>query len=146
MYVIDASVYVARLRENEPQHAVCKDLLDAIQTRRIAVACPNLVWIEVAAAVRRGTGDPDLACAAVAALQRLAGHHYEAMDDALAHAAAELAGERGLRGADAVYVALARRLGWALVTLDEDQRRRGSGLVQTCSPQEALDGWAGREG
>jgi len=45
-----------------------------------------------------------------------------------------------------VYVALARRLGWALVTLDEEQRRRASGLVQTCSPQELLEGWAGQEG
>ena len=86
MYVIDASVYVGRLHQNEPHHAACKGLLGAIQTRRIAVACPNLVWIEVAAAVRRGTGDPELA-----------------------RSAAELAGERGLRGADAVYVALARR-------------------------------------
>lgn len=145
MYVIDASVYVGRLRENEPKHAACKGLLGAIQTRRIAVACPNLVWVEVAAAVRRGTGGPDLARAAVTALQRLPGHHYVAMDDALAHAAAELAGERGLRGADAVYVALARRLGWALISLDEEQRRRASGLVQTCSPQELLGGWAGQE-
>ena len=144
MYVIDASVYVGRLRENEPQHAACKGLLGAILARRIAVACPNLVWIEVAAAVRRGTGDPELARAAVAALNRMHGHSYVAMDDALARAAAEMAGERGLRGADAVYVALARRLGWALITLDEEQRRRASGLVQTCSPQEVLEGWAGQ--
>jgi len=101
MCVTDASVYVARLRENEPHHAACKRLLAAIQTRRTAVARPNLVWIEVAAVVQRGTGDPELA-----------------------RAAAELAGERGLRGADAVYVALAKRLGWALIALDEEQRRR----------------------
>ncbi len=141
MYVIDASVYVSRLRENEPHYAASRELLAAVQAKGIAVACPNLVWIEVAAAVRRGTGDPGLARAAVRALMRLRGHTFPGIDDALARAAAELAGELGLRGADAVYVALARRLGWTLLTLDQEQSRRARGLVPTLSPQEVLAGW-----
>ena len=138
MYVIDASVYVSRLKATETDHASCKRLLDALQAQRIPVSCPNLVWPEVAAAVARGTHDPTLGIAAAAALRRLPFHTYTSLDNKLAGSAAELAAKCGLRGADAVYVALAQRLDCALVTSDDEQRNRAAGTVTTCSPDEAL--------
>lgn len=60
------------------------------------------------------------------------------IDDGLAHEAAELAADRALRGADAVYVAVARRHGCALVTLDRLQRERAAAVVRTLTPAEAL--------
>jgi len=138
MYVIDASVYVSRLKATETDHASSKRLLDALQMQRIPVSCPNLVWPEVAAAVARGTGDPRLGLSAAAMLRRLPFHTYSPMDNGLAGSAAELAARCGLRGADAVYVALAQRLDCALVTLDDEQRNRAASSVTTCSPAEAL--------
>jgi predicted nucleic acid-binding protein len=40
----------------------------------------------------------------------------------------------GIRGCDAIYVALAEDLGTELVTLDRQQRERGSAIVPTREP------------
>jgi len=139
MYVIDASVYVSRLKATEVDHASSKCLLDALQAQRVPVSCPNLLWPEVAAAVARGTQDPTLGLAAAVILRRLPFHTFVPLDNRLASSAVELAARCGLRGADAVYVALAQRLKCALVTLDDEQRNRAAGTVTTYSPDEALD-------
>ncbi len=138
MYVIDASVYVSRLKATEVSHASSKRLLEALQAQRIPVSCPNLVWPEVAAAVASGTGDPTLGLAAVVILRRLPFHAHVPLDNGLAGAATELAAKCGLRGADAVYVALAQRLDCPLVTLDDEQRIRAAGSVNTYSPDQVL--------
>jgi predicted nucleic acid-binding protein len=52
------------------------------------------------------------------------------MDCSLVTEAAGLAGQLGLRGADAIYVAAARYLDLPLCTLDEDQARRAGYLVK----------------
>jgi predicted nucleic acid-binding protein len=138
MYVIDASVYVSRLKATEVDHASSKRLLNALQAQRIPVSCPNLVWPEVAAAVARGTQDPTLGLAAAVTLRRLPFHVYVPLDNRLASSAAELAAKCGLRGVDAVYVALAQRLNCTLVTLDDEQRNRAAGSVTTYSPDQVL--------
>jgi predicted nucleic acid-binding protein len=43
-----------------------------------------------------------------------------------------------LRGADAVYVATARRYGSTLVTVDDEQRLRTEGVIPTMLPGEFL--------
>jgi predicted nucleic acid-binding protein len=59
-------------------------------------------------------------------------------DRTLAQAAAEIAADRAVKGADAVYIAVARRFGTTLVTLDQEQARRAAPIVTVMSPQEAL--------
>lgn len=51
---------------------------------------------------------------------------------------AEIASGQRLRGADAVYTAVAERFGSLLVTLDREQRERAAPLVGTRTPAEAL--------
>jgi predicted nucleic acid-binding protein len=70
--------------------------------------------------------DPGLGQQAVAALQDLPGLRMVEMDASLVTTAAQLAADLGLRGADALYVAVAYRLGLPLATLDEDQIKRAS--------------------
>ena len=60
------------------------------------------------------------------------------MDDSLAQAAAEIAADYALRGADATYVAVARRHNCTLVSLDREQRERAAAIVITRTPAEAL--------
>jgi len=88
------------------------------------VILPTLVKPEIAAALNRAGGDPALALEA-ADLAFLAGPVLLVdLDEALADEAASLAARSGLRGADAVYAATARRFDAVLVTLDHDQRTR----------------------
>jgi predicted nucleic acid-binding protein len=56
----------------------------------------------------------------------------------LGQESAQLAIDLRLRGADAVYVALARRLGMPLVTWDGEQRERARSAVRVATPEEAL--------
>ena len=64
------------------------------------------------------------------------------LDDALIDEAAEIAADRALKGADAVYVAVARRHRAILVTLDHEQRERAAALVAVMTPTAALSALA----
>jgi len=139
-YVIDASVYVSRLKLSEADHPSARRLLDTLHAQQVPVSCPTLLWPEVASAVTRGTQDPALGWAAVVALRRLPFHSFVSLDHRLARLASELAAKCGLRGADAVYVALAKQLDCPLITLDVDQHSRAAAIVATYSPEEILSG------
>lgn len=104
---------------------------------------PNLVLAEVAATISRTRRDPirgRLTAQALAAFEHV---QLIPLDDALAQEAAELAADRALRGADAVYVAVARRHGCALVSLDREQRERAAAVVRVLTPEEAFAELAG---
>lgn len=56
----------------------------------------------------------------------------------LAETAAKLAAQHALRGADAVYAAVALTVGSILVSLDSEHLTRLVGVVQTATPAAAL--------
>jgi predicted nucleic acid-binding protein len=60
--------------------------------------------------------------------------HRYALNDVLADRAASLAARCKLRGADAVYVALAEALDQPLITLDQEILDRSSGVIETSTP------------
>ena len=68
---------------------------------------------------------------AVLSLPRVRRH---ALNDALADRAAALAARCRLRGADAIYVALAEALDQPLITLDQEILDRSSGVIKTITP------------
>jgi predicted nucleic acid-binding protein len=61
------------------------------------------------------------------------------LTSALAHQAAELSAGHRLRGADAIYLAVARRYGTTLVSRDDEQRVRGSAIAMCQTPEEAFN-------
>jgi predicted nucleic acid-binding protein len=61
-----------------------------------------------------------------------------ALTSTMARQAAELAAAHRLRGADSIYVAVARRYGTTLVTRDEEQRGRASAVITCQTPEAAL--------
>ena len=62
----------------------------------------------------------------------------QARKGSVARQASELAAIHRLRGADSLYLAIARRYATTLVTRDEEQRSRCSGVVTCQTPEEAL--------
>ena len=58
------------------------------------------------------------------------------LDEVLARQAADVAAQHRLRGADAVYVAVALRFGSTLVTLDREQHDRAAAVLHTRYPVE----------
>jgi predicted nucleic acid-binding protein len=90
---------------------------------------PALLLAEVAGAISRRTR-PDLAQRALHELETLPGLRMVEMSNSLLTAAAHLAADLGLRGADSVYVATAVQLRVPLLTLDIDQKARASAVVK----------------
>ncbi len=132
--VVDASVWVSRLVPADAHHgAVCR-FLDRLREEGVALLSPALLLPEVAGAVGRRTGDPALARRAVSALLRLPDLTIVALDETLVRLAARLAGDLGLRGADSLYVAAARRLRVPLATLDGTPAERAAGRVEVLVP------------
>jgi predicted nucleic acid-binding protein len=121
---IDASVFVSALSPLETKGQESLRLIDALRDTPRLVILPTLVRPEIAGAVNRLTGDQDLAREAAGMEFLPTSTLYVTLDQKLAEEAAELAVGAGLRGADAVYAATARRFDAVLVTLDSEQRNR----------------------
>jgi len=135
---VDASVFVSRLRADDMAHAESRTLLEALAERPVLTVLPTLVRPEIAGAIRRFSGDPQIARRALEVLELLPNLNYAPLDGRLANDATELAAGSGMKGADAVYVATARLFDTVLVTLDAHQRERSPRTIKVMSPAEAL--------
>lgn len=134
MAVMDASVYVTMLDANDPEHTNCLAWFTAAATSDEPIVAPSLILSEVAAAISRGHSDAELAKAVVVALETSAIVSLVAVTSQLAKRAAIIAADQRVRGADAVYLALAQQLNDVLVTLDRQQLQRGAAVVATQRP------------
>lgn len=137
-FTLDASVVMNAFNPAEAGHAISFQLQTAIQSQAIPVFVPTLLLTEVAATIARVLGDTPGARDFVLRLSRLPYLRFASLTRPLALTAANLAAEYRLRGADAVYVAVARQFGTTLVTLDDQQRTRAATSVNTRTPAEAL--------
>jgi predicted nucleic acid-binding protein len=138
MYTLDANIFVRDASPGDPEHATCHALMAQLYQRSTAIIVPYLVLAEIAGALSRSFRDPIRARLEVELLQDLHHIQFVPLDATVTQDAAEIAADRTLRGADAVYVAVARRYGCALVTLDREQRERAASVVRTLTPAEAL--------
>ena len=127
--VVDASAWVARLVPQDAFHPGVKTWMERQRSGGAILLSPALLLAEVGGAVSRRTGDAQLARRAIDSLEGLPDLRLVEMDQPLVQAAARLAAELGLRGADSFYVALAARLKIPLVTLDSDQSSRAAAVI-----------------
>lgn len=132
--VVDASVVASRLVPHDVHHETTRRWLTRHVEGGGLLVVPALLLPEVAGAVARRTGDPRLARRAVDAVLRVPGLRLVPVDEVLARMAAGLAGRLRVRGADAVYVALAAALRLPLVTWDVEQCDRAARLVPVLTP------------
>lgn len=135
-FTVDASVFLNAFNPFEEGHEESKAVLARLEDNAIPIIVPNLLRVEAAAAVARGRGDAELARRFAAALLRLPHLVVIPLDDALAATAAQLAADHRLRGADAVYGAVALRFGSALVSRDGEQLTRLAAVIQTFHPRD----------
>lgn len=138
MYTIDASVWVNGFDQREPGHENSRQLLDLVSTQSTSIVVPNLVLVEVAAAISRTRQSPDQAYTFAIALNNLPNVTVVPLNDIIVHQALTLAAQHGLRGADAVYAAVAVQAGCTLITLDNEQLTRLAGVVETHTPVDLL--------
>ncbi len=139
MYTIDASVWVNGFDQREPGHEISRKVLGLLHARGASIILPNLVLVEVAGAISRTRGNHAQAEAFAASLSRLPNVTFAPLDKLYAHLAQTLAAQHGLRGADAVYAAVAKQAASTLITLDNEHLTRLTDIITTCIPAAVLN-------
>ncbi len=138
MYTVDASMWVNSFDQREPGHEISRRVLERLRDQTVSVILPHLVLAEVAGAVSRTRNNPAQALAFATAIGHLPNVSLVPLDASVAQQAAQLAAQHGLRGADAVYAAVALQANCTLITLDNEHLMRLVGIVPTQRPIEAV--------
>ena len=136
MYVVDTSVFIADVQPHEIHHAEAYTFLEKARIENWQLYAPTILLAEIGAALSRGANNTTLAYQIIRKWQQSPFLHHIPIDHALSRIAADIAIRQRIRGCDAVYVALAQHLGFALVTLDRQQHDRVSPSVSTYTPDE----------
>ena len=136
---LDASVAVSASFPAEESFEDSHRLIELLGRNQAVIVVPTLIRPEIVAAVRRSTGDQDMAKALGESFAKLPGVIFQDLDNRVADTAVEIAITAGLRGADAVYAATARHFDATLVTLDDEQRTRLPADIIALYPSEALE-------
>ena len=136
--IVDASVWVARFLGADEHHRVATACLTALLESESRLVIPVLAWPEIAGAIARRTGVLENGQDAVGIIHASRWVESMPMDAALATEATRLAATLKLRGADAVYVALATTLGQPLITLDAEMLERARGVIEANTPTQWL--------
>jgi predicted nucleic acid-binding protein len=136
--VADASFWVAAFLAQDAHHDQSARLLRRMVTDDIPVSSPTLALVEVAGALARRTGSQPLAESAIRYLQGQPWLMLLPLSIAFSETAARVAITRSLRGADAVYVALARQESSPLITLDDEILKRGAPAILAMTPGDWL--------
>lgn len=138
MFTIDTSVFARDLDPADPNHPACRLLFEELNGAEVPVFAPTLLLAEMAATISRTRRDAIRARVVAMSLIDLSYLTLLPLDTLLAQRAAELAADYRLRGADAVFLAVAQQTGSVLVTLDAELRTRAASRVTVYTPEEAL--------
>lgn len=134
MIVLDASVWVSFLLPPDANHALTYRWLSDRLRQGEAIVAPVLLLAEVGGAIARQTNRPLLGQKTIDWLLSIANLRLIGLDHAAGMRAAQIAAERQLRGADAIYVATAAALHIPLVSWDRQQLARAGEIVLAHSP------------
>jgi len=141
MFTIDASVWVNADSSSEPGWAASRAFLDRVAAASMPVVVPTLLLVEVAAAISRAKRNAELAREYSERMTAIPFVRWIVLDEAMAGRAAALAADHGLRGADAVYAAVAVTHACELVSLDPEHLTRLTPVLRVRTPSQhmALD-------
>jgi len=133
LIVVDASVWVSYYLPQDVNHNASQRWLTTQLVNRRPLIGPELLLPEVGGAISRRIGETE-ARQVLTDLQNIPVLALFELDEELSRNAAELAIRLRLRGADAVYVALAEQLGIPIVTWDGEMITRTGSLIQAHTP------------
>ena len=131
---LDANLFVARFREADAAHQDSVAFFEACERRRIQFFAPVILLGEVAGALARIRGESrfgEMAITRILAHSRL---RLRQIDSAFAEVAARLAARRQIRGADALYLALAKETKTSLVTWEGELLEQSSAGFRVITP------------
>ena len=138
LFTIDASVFVAACRPQEPGYASSRAFLTMVRDHAFPLIEPAILPIEVASALVRTGSTRALAGEYASAMEALPMLTLVTLDGWFARQAVALTVSTRLRAADAIYATVAAHFGARLVTLDAEQLSRAPKGVAACRPADAV--------
>lgn len=137
-FVVDASIYVAAALLGDVHNTDSHSFLKRIDLDDESVYCPSIVLRECAGAIARPTRDSALGKGTATLL--LANTHITIAEATVQRAreAADIAANHFLRGADSLYVQVAKEYSATLMTWDSEMLQRAPAIVSTMTPTEWL--------
>jgi predicted nucleic acid-binding protein len=138
MYTVDTSVWVNGSDTLEAGHATSRACLQLLAQQGHPLVLPTLVLAEIAGAISRTRSNATLADTFAAQVAALPTVTLVPLDSPLAHQAQRLAAQHRLRGADAVYAALALATNTTLISLDHEHLTRLIGIVPVLTPAQLV--------
>jgi predicted nucleic acid-binding protein len=132
--VPDASVWVSVILNQDVDHVVSRQWTRQWSMAGRLLVVPVLFLAGVAGAVSRRSGSSALGRRELSAILTNLAIRLEAVDRPLAESAARHAADLPLKGSDAVYVALAERMGIPLITWDNEQLAQGAAVIDVRTP------------
>lgn len=136
--VIDASVWVSSVKNDEIEYRTSLSLLRQVRLKKMDVVCPSIVKAECASAIRRSTGSVERAGALLAQIEQFSNLRFRDIDETLVQEAIEIIRECALRGYDSIYAALAKREDAILISWDEEFMLRNKSVFQAMRPHQWL--------
>jgi predicted nucleic acid-binding protein len=134
--VIDASVWVSWFSKSDVNYSASRRWMEQYLTAGGLLLAPTFLLVEVAAAISRRIGQPEVARETVKELFQVPAMRFISPTAALFWAEVEIAADLQLRAGDATYVALARQLNIPLVSWDREQLQKAASLIATYSPSD----------
>lgn len=131
---IDASVFVNAFSPTEAGSEHSWQYLSGLRESNTPIIVPTLLLAEVVASIARKQNNTELALSWMAEIQRISNITFIDLNESLAESAAEIAATYRLRGADAVYAAVAKRFATVLITLDREQLERLPNILSVQKP------------
>lgn len=139
MYTLDASVWVNGFDRKEPGAQIARRLLQLLADRRAPIIIPNLALVEIVGSVSRTHHRPAKALAFADSIAHLPHVTVVPLTAELTEVSAQLAARHALRGAGAVYAAVALNAQCVLISLDGEHLTRLRDVVRTLTPAAALE-------
>lgn len=127
---VDSSVIVSSLLEQEKDHQKALSLWKEVIAGEITAIMPYTVLVEVVAAIRRRTGQKELAQKVKRELLSMEAVNFVVLDPEAAIEAADIATETGVRGMDAIVIQTAKDYNTILVSLDAEMMAKAAGTVR----------------
>jgi predicted nucleic acid-binding protein len=132
---VDANVWVSALDVHDPAAEACRACLLKASGQSARHYSPLLLPVEVAATIARKTRDARQGRSAAAWVRGSAVHVWQPLSEACAETAERFAATLFLRGADAIYVAVANLSDAVLLTNDAEVIERASKVVRVMTPE-----------
>lgn len=138
MLTIDANVFISAASRSDVFHADSDLFLRRVRRAGLPLHCPSLLLPEMASGIIRPTGNVIAAQVALLSVETFPGMDFVPLTEARAQAAVQMSLTCRLRGADAVYVAVAQEFGTTLVTWDAELLARGVQAAPVLNPTDWL--------